>query len=245
MTNSNPSLFSAEEALRYGWEKATASWRYLVTIAAVGLVLSLLNPNAGAHGAGAAVHGGRALLSLVVQVLQCGVALALVRSALKVVDGRPLGALAVGPLLEGFWDYLLTSVLYGLVVAAGMVLLVVPGVLWAVRYGFAPFAVVDRRCTPREALRVSARLTEGRRGPLFVFGLVLVGVNLLGALALGVGLLISIPTTMIAAAYVYRRLEGREPVGAGLAAPAPTSPATRDAPPHRPAGPATPPLPQP
>ena len=36
----------------------------------------------------------------------------------------------------------------------------------------------------------------------------MIGVNLLGAICLGVGLLVSIPTTWLAAASVYRRLQG-------------------------------------
>ena len=41
---------------------------------------------------------------------------------------------------------------------------------------------------------------------LFVFGLLLIGLNIVGALALLIGLLITIPTTMIAVASVYRKL---------------------------------------
>jgi uncharacterized membrane protein len=98
---------------------------------------------------------------------------------------------------------------------------------WVGSSGYSTFVVVDQRTDPIEALRKSSRLTDGVKGQLFWFGLLLIGVNLVGALALGVGLLVTIPTSFIAAAYVFRRLQQRADVlqrGAETARPV-TSPA--------------------
>jgi len=78
--------------------------------------------------------------------------------------------------------------------------------------------------SPMEALRESRRLTKGHRKSLFVFGLLCLGANILGALALGIGLFVTIPTTVIATAHVLRRLQAhapravdeREPTGRSL-----------------------------
>jgi hypothetical protein len=43
---------------------------------------------------------------------------------------------------------------------------------------------------------------------LFLFGLALGGINILGALVFFVGLFATIPTSMVAYAYVYRTLAG-------------------------------------
>ena len=135
--------------------------------------------------------------------------LAYVRSALRACDGKPVEVSRAPDLLADFLTYLLASVLVGLIVAAGFVLLIVPGIIWGLKFGFAGFLVVDRKLDPIEALRESNRLTMGTKWQLFAFALLAFGINLVGAIALGIGLMVTIPTTVIAAAYVLRQLQAR------------------------------------
>lgn len=80
---------------------------------------------------------------------------------------------------------LLTSLLTGL----GCVLLIIPGILWALMFSFAPIAVLDRsgdggaavRIGAIEAMKRSKELTEGYRGTLF-----------------GISLLLAIPSIVVA-----------------------------------------------
>ncbi len=199
-------VFSTGEALRFGWEKTKANLKPLLIIGAVGAFLALLNQAlTGPDGD----PGLRSLLAILVQVLQVGVTLAFVRAALLLHDGKPLDVSKPSLLLSDFFSFLLTAVLYGLIVAIGLALLIVPGIIWGLKFGFCGFNVVDRRLDPIEALRASSRLTDGIKGELFLFALVLMLVNLIGALALGVGLLVTVPTTFLAAAFVFRRLQQR------------------------------------
>ena len=71
-----------------------------------------------------------------------------------------------------------------------------------------------------ESMRQSAEATKGVWGNVSLFGLVLILLNILGAMLLGVGLLLTAPTSAIAAAWVYRRLTGTAPA----AAPVPAGP---------------------
>jgi len=215
MTTSNLQVFSPTEALRFGWDKATASWNGLIWITGAGALLSLLQ-NPPGHPPG----GAASLLALAAHVGQIAVMLVLLRAALLLHDDKPLPAFTFKDSLAGFLPFLLTYVLCGLIVAAGMVLLIVPGVLWGLRFGFAPLLMAEERSDaqaarpsldPVAALRESSRITEGSRGQLFRFGALCLGVNLLGALALGVGLLLTVPTTCIAAVYVLRRLQEHAP----------------------------------
>jgi len=198
--------FSKSEALRFGWEKTKANLRPLLGIGAVGGFLGLLNQ---ALTRPPQSYGASALLALVVQVLQVGVMLAYVRVALRICDGKDAGLGTPAALLVGFFTFLLMHVLYVLIVAVGMVLLVVPGVIWGLKYAYAGFLVADKGLDPFEALRESGRLTQGVKGELLLFALVAFGVNIIGALALGVGLFVTLPTTFIAAAYIFRRLQAR------------------------------------
>ena len=53
---------------------------------------------------------------------------------------------------------------------------------------------------------MSSAITRGAKWSLLLLGIFLAAVNLLGVLALFVGLLWTIPTTLVASTYVYRKL---------------------------------------
>lgn len=58
-------------------------------------------------------------------------------------------------------------------------------------------------------MRESLRLTRGARPELFSMAVVLLVLNLVGAMALGLGLLLTVPMSFIIAADVFRRLQAR------------------------------------
>lgn len=91
--------------------------------------------------------------------------------------------------------------LWLLVVTVGFFLLIVPGIVWALKYMYAPLLVVDRGLTAVEAMGESGRLTYGYKWKLFllglVFGLVIelsVGLILMGiaSASWGLGLLLGV-----------------------------------------------------
>ena len=99
--------------------------------------------------------------------------------------------------------YFLTSLLTGVVVLVGLILLIVPGIYFALKYTFAGFLVVDKGVGPFQALEMSGQLTKGFKGKLFLYWLGFLGVNLLGLLALILGVFVTIPLTSIASAVLY------------------------------------------
>lgn len=117
---------------------------------------------------------------------------------------------------QTFWPYLGASILVGLIVIAGIILLIVPGIIWSLRYLFVPYLVIDRKLSPMAALRESSRITYGHKWELLGLGIVLLCLNIVGAIALLIGLLVTIPLTSIALVHAYRTLEH----GAGEIAPA-------------------------
>lgn len=87
-----------------------------------------------------------------------------------------------------------------------IVLFIVFAVWWQIRLQFFMYFLVDREAKIVASLKDSFEVTRGHFWKLFFFGIVLALVNLLGMLALLVGLFITVPLTWIATAYVYRRL---------------------------------------
>ena len=201
---------SSMNALRFGWAKTKDNLRPLLALGALTLLLSVAHQ---ALMAPSGADGPRPVVAGVVQLVQCLLSSIYLRFALKLVDGEPLVIERGSRLLLDFLGFLLTSALYALVVTFGLALLIFPGLIWATKFSLAVMLVLDKQIDPFAAFKESARLTEGFKLRILGFMLVLGAVNLLGAMALGVGLIMTIPTTLVAAAYLLRQLQTR----AGLA----------------------------
>ena len=78
----------------------------------------------------------------------------------------------------------------------------------ALRYSMARMAVLEEG-EIIGSIRRSTTLTRDRIGHLFLFVLALIGINILGLLVLVVGLLVSVPVSMLAFAHVYLKLKAR------------------------------------
>lgn len=105
-----------------------------------------------------------------------------------------------------FWNFVGTGILAGIIMVAGLIFFIVPGIILAIMFSFATYFVLDKGLSPLEALKESRRITAGHKWQLFVLGLAILGINILGLLALVVGLLVSMPVSMFAMAHAYRTL---------------------------------------
>jgi hypothetical protein len=156
------------------------------------------------------------VLQLISQVVSIFLSLGTTRIGLNIVSGKPA---SVG-MIFGEGTKLLraigASILFGLMVGIGLILLIVPGVYLALRYGQFLHAIVDRDLGVFDSFSYSSRLTTGNRGNLFVLGLLMFLVTLAGLLACGIGLIIAVPITWLASFIAYRWLQyGRQAVLSG------------------------------
>jgi len=107
-----------------------------------------------------------------------------------------------------FVPLLLLSLIAGLFISIGTILLVIPGVYLAVAYLFASYLVVDRRLDFWPAMELSRRTVKPQWFGYFAFMLLLALLNLAGALLLGLGLLVTIPVSFCAVTAAYADLFG-------------------------------------
>jgi len=107
------------------------------------------------------------------------------------------------------WRYIGASLFSGVIVMVGFVLLVVPGIIAMLMLMFATLLVIDRTLSPVAALKESARITTGYRWQLLWLVILVALLNLLGALAFMVGLLITVPVSYLAVTHAYRTLATR------------------------------------
>ncbi len=141
---------------------------------------------------------------LVVQVLVLMGTTSLFLKAHDNVEGTMFGD-AWAP--QKYWKFLGAYVLTFIIIVGGLVLLIIPGIILSMVLYFTIFLVIDRGMGPLQALSESARITKGHRWELFLFTLALVLVNILGFLAIFVGLLVSVPVSWFAMMHAYRTLE--------------------------------------
>lgn len=110
---------------------------------------------------------------------------------------------------DRFVNYFIASILYNIIVLVGLVLLIIPGIYWALKYQFYKFAIIeDEDCGIIESFRRSAAATRQVKWKLFAFWFVTLGIALLGLIALGVGLFVAIPVIGVANAIIYLTLRG-------------------------------------
>ena len=87
-----------------------------------------------------------------------------------------------------------------------MILLIVPGIIWALKYSQVRFLILDGQMGIMEVFSKSARMTNGSKMELFILYILLGLLNFAGALLFGIGLLFTVPLTMIVVAFVYNLL---------------------------------------
>ena len=204
--------FSAGAAIRYGWETFKRRPWFFAGTALLILVLSGLVDSL-TSGADAIVTGSpdhSSGLGLVIN-LAFGTLLSMGATAFYIAahdnpDGARLSMLWHP---QPFWKYLAASILLAIVVGVGLALLIVPGIILFLMFMFATFIVIERGLGPIDAMSESRRLTRGHKWQLLGFVGLLFLINLLGLLALIVGLLVSIPVSALAFVHAYRALGGR------------------------------------
>lgn len=144
-----------------------------------------------------------AIASVVVSIF---VSMGLTHFALRAHDN--VEATELGDLWypKPFWPYLLAYILTVIIIALGFVALIIPGIILAMGLAFVSFLVVDKGLGPMQAIEQSWRITKGHKWQLFLLFLALLGINLLGVLALVVGVFVTAPITLVAFAHAYRTL---------------------------------------
>jgi hypothetical protein len=135
---------------------------------------------------------------------------ALLRLALRLRESGSWRAADLAFVVRHAPGFFLVKMIYLLLVAVGLLFAILPGVYLAVRFAPWGFVSVRGESSPLQVLRKSAMLTRGVRWRLLAFGLLLVVVNAVGLALLGLGILVTLPWTTLAAAAVFDRLRDLE-----------------------------------
>ncbi len=197
-------------SIGFGWRALKANGVFLVTAVAMVALLQAIP-----QGIGDRLSDSRPIMSGLVSaaawVFSQFLTLGLFSVVLKVCDGRITGYREIFQQGRRFPAFIAGSLLYvGLCIIGGL-LLIVPGIYWALTYSFYGFFIIDDALGPLDAMKRSASLTRGFKWRLLGYWVLILLINVLGAIPFGLGLLVSAPVSMVSMAYVFRRLQGRKP----------------------------------
>ena len=165
-------------------------------------------------------------------IVQLYLTASFIRISLRVVDGKEykFSDIYDSSINEIIWKYLGAAIVIGLLVAVpfaiafglyllngyiGIVAIIlaflafVLGVFFVlIRMFMYQFVVVDRKTTPKETVKFCWNMTRGKEWELILY-FVLVGLlNFAGAILFGIGLIITIPMTMLATGILFRKMTG-------------------------------------
>jgi hypothetical protein len=151
-------------------------------------------------------------VSVAAQIVSLFFTAALIRAAFDVTEGRRVDL----GLAFSRWDkaqVLVLAILCAIGTMIGLVLCILPGIVFLFFTWFATYFVVGSGQNAIEAIASSFRFAIDHIGNLLLLFLLSAVIVIAGACACGIGLLVAMPIVTIAAAYTFRVLQG-QPVAA-------------------------------
>jgi divalent metal cation (Fe/Co/Zn/Cd) transporter len=170
--------FSKKEALKFGFNLAKKNILFFIGLFVIVVIFSafssflkvIVNPQREPF-----IY---LILYIALFVINMVIGIGVTKIALEFVGGKK-------PKFSDLWyykpilNYFLASVVQGIIVTIGFILLIIPGIILS---------------------------TRGNTWNLFFFGVLIGLINILGALCLIVGLFVTVPLSLLALTFVYRKL---------------------------------------
>ncbi len=205
-----PNRLSVGEAIGYGWRGFTANLGPVLLIVIVLLAVSVAF---GLLGALLDDEFAILLLNLANIVVSLVIAVGLIRAALAVTDGRRpdlgqvFGTRGLAPYVIASITLSIGYVVLNLLGVLTLILLPITLLLTLALSFFVQFfgyAILDEGVGAFDGITRSMTVVRANIGPTILLWLAAIGINIVGALLCGLGLLVSLPVTAIAWAYAWR-----------------------------------------
>ena len=188
-----------------GWGKL---WKYFLELFLIFIIYAIVSsPSWSLEQTADGVNAGDVFLSIIflayglllIGPIGYGVAFAY----LKAARGDKLEIKDMFEAFKNYWNAVLANVLVGAIVVVGLVLLIIPGIIFACKLAFTPYLVVDRKMEVTEAVRESWRMTDGHAWTVFLIGLLAIPIAIAGAICFGVGIIVAFMWISLALASLY------------------------------------------
>jgi len=104
---------------------------------------------------------------------------------------------------KNYWNAVVANIVVGVIIGLGIVMLIVPGIIFACRLAFVPYLVMDHNMDVMDALRTSWDMTRGYGWQIFFMGFMAFFIAILGLIAFFVGVIIAVMWISTAFAAIY------------------------------------------
>lgn len=195
--------FSTGDILGRSWSIFKQRWTQIFGVGVLYMVLSSIASGLPALFQNADSQVATVVSSLVAQVLSLFLSIGITKIVLAIVRQQEVN---IADMFSGgkyLLQYFLGSLVVGIITMVGFLLLIVPGIIWSLKYMFVLYLIIDENMDFSKAMKESEVMTKGIKWQLLVFGLALMGVNMLGMIPLFLGLFITIPVTSLASFVLY------------------------------------------
>jgi uncharacterized membrane protein len=108
---------------------------------------------------------------------------------LKAVRHEPFKTYDMFMAFQNIWNVVIANILVGVIVGIGIVLLIVPGIIFACRLAFVSYLVMDQKMEAIEAVKKSWEMTRGYSWTIFGMAIMSFFIAIAGLICLGVGIL--------------------------------------------------------
>jgi len=201
--------FSKRAAIKFGWETLKSNFWFIIGIYLVVIALSsipsiLVETNMVVENSSAFW-----LVNVFSTVISIITSMGIIKIALAFNDGGEVKFSDLFTNYQHFFCVLGASILVSIICTLGIILLIIPGIILALRLQFTMWLIMDEDLGIIAAIKKSWEITRGSTGNLFLYWLLCLLIIILGFIALMVGILIAAPVTWLGMSFIYRRLNPR------------------------------------
>jgi hypothetical protein len=214
--------FQVGDAFNYGWKKfqeylgpiLIAMLLFLVVAGVVNFIGALFAGGFGEIadpdniGIGMFFSFGYIVFSLLGALVSLLIQAAVVRGALDITKGERI-ELSTFLSTENLGQIVLAAILLAIGTTIGIILCVIPGLILIFYSQFTYQFIIDKGLPAWDAIKASFDMVNRNLGTVVVLFLASLLAFFIGAILCGIGLLVTIPVTIIATAYAYRMMSGQ------------------------------------
>ncbi|MCL6096201.1 MAG: glycerophosphoryl diester phosphodiesterase membrane domain-containing protein [Patescibacteria group bacterium] len=196
--------FSKKEAISFGFKLAKENIVFFIGLFVIVVFISLLSTAIQTSLASQQPFTG-IIVYVLFWIVNIIISMGLIRISLELIDKKKPKFLDLFH-TKSLVDFIFGTIIRSVITIIGFILLIIPGIIFSIRLQFVTYLIVDKGMPAVDAVKKSWKMTKGNTWNLFFFGILLCLINVLGVLLLLVGLFITVPLSMLATTFVYRKL---------------------------------------
>ncbi len=199
------------------WKIYKDNWFNFILIGLIFLLVSLIGTYSNGFEfnniTGDVVYNTSTIMKFISYIIYVYISIGFVRFLLKLVDGRKAKIRDIFhgvDSIEHFIFVILVAIITSFVIMFGTVLFVIPGIIAALGLMFSKYIIIENKGGNVEvidAIKNSWYITKGYRWRLLWICIILILFNFIGLLLLIIGLIITVPVSILITVLLYRKLD--------------------------------------